>query len=231
MGINNYQSDYLTGEKYVLEHYLKNISKPLIIDIGAHIGDSAILVKTINSRSRVYSFEPNPSTYMELSRNSRKYRFHAYNFALGDKEGTMTLYDTANGYSSPFASVYKSVVETVHHTKTNKYKIKITTLDKFYENNLTGQSIDLLKIDVEGYEYKVLLGAKKLIGSGKVNLIQFEFNIMNRHSKIFFLDFEKLLKGYTLYRLLPHGLLPINSDSLLYSEIFMFQNILAIRKK
>lgn len=231
IGIDNYYDDYFSGEHYVLNKYIKNLNKPVIIDVGAHIGDSAILMKSINPNSKIYSFEPNPSTYIKLYKNAHKYNFYSYNLALGDKEVSASLYDTSNGNSSPFASVYKSVVESVHHTKANEYKIKITTLDKFYRNNLNGQSIDLLKIDVEGYEYKVILGATNTIKNKKVDLIQFEFNIMNRHSRTFFLDFQELLKDYSFYRLLPNGLLAINYDSLLHSEIFMFQNILAIRNK
>jgi hypothetical protein len=142
----------------------------------------------------------------------------------------MTLYDTANGISSPFASLYKSVVESVHHTGANEFKVSVIRLDDFYASKLKGKKIDLLKIDVEGYEMNVMKGAKKLIKSNKVKLIQFEFNIMNRHSRTFFLDFEALLSDYDLYRLLPHGLLQITSDSLLHSEIFLYQNILAMRK-
>lgn len=231
LGIDNYQNDHISGEKYVIEKFIKQADKPIIIDVGAHYGDSAILAKSLNSSAIIHSFEPNPSTFLLLKKNSKKYNFYAYSYGLGNKNGSIILYDLLSQKNSPYASTYKSIFKSVHHSEVSKYKAKIITLDSFCSSVLNGKTIDLLKIDVEGNEYNVLLGAKKMINSGNVKLIQFEFNIMNRHSRVFFLDFQELLKDYSLYRLLPTGLLPIDADSLLHSEIFMFQNILAIHKK
>lgn len=231
LGFDNYQNEDLSGEKYVLDRFIKGIKKPIIIDVGAHIGDSAILIKSINKTAEIHSFEPNPNTYKILVKNSKKYRFFAYHTALGENKATLAMYDTSVGGSSAFTSIYKNVVESEHHEKSKEFKVKVITLDDFYNKLLKGKNIDLLKIDVEGFEMSVFKGAKKLIASGNVRLIQFEFNIMNRHSRTFFLDFEKFLKNYTLYRLLPNGLIRISSDSILFSEIFLYQNILAIQKK
>lgn len=230
IGIDNYYDNHLSGEYYALFKSIKKVPNPLVIDVGAHIGDSAILAKSINPNAIIYSFEPNPRTYIKLKKNGRQYHFYPYNLALGSRKGSIVLYDTKNEGSSPFATVYKSVLKSVHHTESNKYIVKMTTLDQFYKQKLKTGIIDFLKIDVEGNELQVLQGATKLIKSGKIKIIQFEFNVMNRHSKTFFLDLENILTNYSLYRLLPSGLLPINSGSLLHSEIFLYQNILAIHK-
>ena len=52
-------------------------------------------------------------------------------------------------------------------------KVQIQTLDNLFLNEL--KSIDLLKIDTEGFEYEVLLGAKNLLENKKVNKIIIEF--------------------------------------------------------
>lgn len=230
LGIDNYYDDNLSGERYALVERIKDLKSPLVIDVGAHIGDSAILIRSINPNAQIFSFEPNPKTFKKLRQNSRKYHFYPFNLALGNREGSIVLYDAKNLGSSPFSTVYASILESVHHSAASKYVVKMTTLDKFYETYIKFDNIDFLKIDVEGNEFKVLEGAKKLIKNGKITCIQFEFNVMNRFSRTYFSDLENILKDYSLYRLLPSGMLPINSDSLLHSEIFLFQNILAIHK-
>ena len=54
---------------------------------------------------------------------------------------------------------------------TEKIKIDVIVLDEFFNQNKVSK-IDLLKIDTEGYEYKVLLGLKKNIKN--IHLIHFE---------------------------------------------------------
>lgn len=230
LGIDNYYDDNLSGERYALIEIIKKLKRPLVIDVGAHIGDSAMLILSINPSAQIFSFEPNPKTFKKLKQNSRKYHYYPFNLALGNREGSIFLYDAKNSGSSPFSTVYPSVIESIHHSTASKYTVKMTTLDKFYEKYIKSGNIDFLKIDVEGNELKVLEGAKILIKKGKITCIQFEFNAMNRFSRTFFIDLENILKNYNLYRLLPSGMLKINSDSLLNSEIFLFQNILAIHK-
>jgi len=89
--------------------------------------------------------------------------------------------------------------------------------------------IDFLKIDTEGNELAVLLGASNLLEHKKIGCIHFEFNEMNIISRVFFRDFRKTLCNYDLYRLLPNGLLPI-CDSPVLNELFAYQNVIALPK-
>jgi hypothetical protein len=87
--------------------------------------------------------------------------------------------------------------------------------------------IDFLKIDTEGHELAVLAGASRLLQESKIGYIQFEFNALNVFSRAFFRDFRAILGNYDLFRLLPRGLLPLD-DNVITTEIFAFQNILAV---
>src|SRR6185436_3522307 len=87
--------------------------------------------------------------------------------------------------------------------------------------------VDFLKIDTEGNELKVLKGAQSLLQKNAIRAIQFEFNEMNVVSRVFLRDFYDILAGYTFYRLLPDGLLPLGRYSA-RNEIFAFQNIFAV---
>lgn len=107
----------------------------------------------------------------------------------------------------------------------------LKTLDTL-ASELNHTHIDILKVDVEGFEYDVLLGSERLLSQNKINLIIFEFNQMNLLQKVTFLDFWKLLSPqYNIYRLLTHGLIKVAEYNSIESEIFAFQNIVAVNKK
>ena len=93
------------------------------------------------------------------------------------------------------------------------------------------KEVKFLKIDTEGNELNVLLGAKRLLKENRIETIQFEFNEMNVMSRVFFRDFLELMPDHTFYRLLPAGLLPIGKYSPLTNEIFAYQNVIATLAK
>ena len=90
--------------------------------------------------------------------------------------------------------------------------------------------IDLLKIDVEGFELEVLKGATQLLQNKRIAMVIFEFNSMNIASHASYTSFEKLLEGYDLYRLMPSAFYPLKGENFLFKEIFAYQNLLAIRR-
>ncbi|MFL9710433.1 FkbM family methyltransferase [Methylobacillus sp. Pita1] len=90
----------------------------------------------------------------------------------------MALYDYENNDGSSHASIFKDVIEEIHHAKAVEHIVNMITLDEFvikYKLN----NISLLKIDTEGNELNVLMSALESIRKRKVNAMQFEFNEMN----------------------------------------------------
>jgi hypothetical protein len=110
------------------------------------------------------------------------------------------------------------------------HEVDVTTLDAFIiEYNI--EHVDLLKIDTEGFEYSVMSGCLESIKNNKIKAIHFEFNSMNIISKVFMKDFIKILPQYSFYRVLPNGLLKVEQHNILLTEIFGFQNIVAINNQ
>jgi hypothetical protein len=89
----------------------------------------------------------------------------------------------------------------------------------------------LWKIDVEGHEIDVLMGANHMLKQNKINLITFEFGGCNIDTRSFFQDFYYFFKdrGMKLFRITPSSYLhPITS----YKEIdeqFRTTNFLAVK--
>lgn len=233
LGIYNYQNNGVSGERWFIKHILKCAGKNLIIfDVGANIGSYSkeILCNKVSVK-KIYAFEPHSATYKKLQKNAIDKLIQPVNLGLSDQIGTATLYDRDNSGGSSHASLSKTIFSDVHHVITESTQINLTTVDDFCKVNQI-DCIDLLKIDVEGFEINVLRGANEMLKNGSVRLIQFEFTQLNSSLGVFFKDFYELLDiNYDIYRLLPHGVEPIKIYNPTYHEIFGYSNFVCSLKK
>jgi hypothetical protein len=146
--------------------------------------------------------------------------------ALGQSQSSLTLYDYADADGSQHASLHETTITEFYDRSAIGTKVAVETLDEVSLREGV-QYIDFLKIDTEGHELAVLAGASRMLREHRIGHIQFEFNALHVFSRAFFRDFREILSDYTLYRLLPKGLLPLDSN-ITATEIFGFQNILAV---
>jgi len=228
----NYENDKVSGERYFIKKIfpqLINKKSPVFLDVGANVGDYTLSLLRTHSSAHIYTFEPHVSNFSVLKDNVFFPNVKHYNLAAGESKGELTLYDRADHKNgSSHASLYEGVISEIHKQNVLKFSVSVDTLDNFCESEKIDE-IELLKVDVEGNELAVLNGAKRMIENGKIRCIHFEFNEMNVVSRSFFRDFRKILKDYDLYRLLPSGLILLN-ESPIFTELFAYQNIIAIPK-
>ena len=232
LGVLNYRNGRASGEEHLVRRLLPKLVRsesPVFFDVGANVGDfSSSLLATFPS-AVVHAFEPHPTNFRRL--NSRAFaggRLKCHNMALGDKADRATLYDRADSDGSSHASLYAAVITEIHRQNVVSVDVQTNTLDAIAAQEGV-HFIDFLKIDTEGNELAVLLGATQLLQRDCIGCIQFEFNEMNVASRVFFRDIRRLLSNYDLFRMLPRGLLALGDDPL-STELFAYQNILAIRK-
>jgi FkbM family methyltransferase len=232
LGVLNYETEKLSGEDYFLHKLLPTIinkERPVLFDVGANVGDYSKSLREEYPNARIYAFEPHPRTFSYLKSNLASSNVKLYNIALGENPGEFVLYDRADQDGSQHASLFEAVISEIHKQNTTKFSVTVDTMDEFCRREEISE-IDFLKIDTEGNELQVLNGAKELITNMRLSIIQFEFNEMNVVSRVFLRDFRQLLRAYDVFRLLPQGLLPLDNSSV-WTEIFAYQNIVAIRKK
>lgn len=236
LGILNSEGPDITGENNFFKNILSKYDISVVFDIGANTGGYAQLVRDLLPQAAIYSFEPNPNIFNELSKSTKDSKIKIYQIGLSDIRGKAKLWDFADDAklkstqpTSTLSSVYKEVITKFHKQKPKSYEIKTDTIDNFC-NDKKIKRIDFLKVDTEGSEYEVLKGASAMLLKNNIKIIQFEFNEMNVYSRVFFKDFVDLLENYNLYRLLPYGLFPISNYQPKHHEIFAFQNIIAINK-
>ncbi len=228
IGVNNYHSRKESGEQYFLKYIFKNLEIRTVFDVGANVGDYTEEVLKINPSVRIFCFEPVGQTFKLLSKRfDSSINISVFNMGLSDRKSEAEIYDKSD-VGTTHASLYSDVI-AIKSSRVFKEKIKLSTLDAFVEE-VGCEDIDLLKIDTEGNEYNVILGAQNALENNKIKVIHFEFNEMNIFSRIFFRDFFVLLNNYDIYRMLPTEFLPISYDKIVFNELFLFQNIVAFRK-
>ncbi len=230
IGIGNWQSADISGEKRFVSGIASRLDTPVVLDIGANVGNYSNLLKELSPRARIFAFEPHPLTFAKLQLSAQLNGYVAVNAACGSVVGKAKLFDHGNHETgTEHASMIKDVIESVHSDKSKAWDIDVTTIDDFVKvNGLV--HIDLLKIDVEGGEMNVLLGAAETMAAEMIDYIHFEFTEANTVSRVFMKDFYALLEDFDFYRMLPDGLGPMGSYFPLLSEIFAYQNVVAIRK-
>jgi FkbM family methyltransferase len=223
------QSVAHSGELAALKFAAKGFSsqRPIVIfDIGANDGDYIEVIRRVIARDdiQVYSFEPQRSSFLSLQANfGNDEKIHLRQLAVGKEKGTVELFFSDDGDST--ASLHPAGC----NANLRSEKVEMTTVDAICEESAI-ESIDFLKIDTEGHEVDVLLGARSMIEAGRVSVIQFEFGDTFLHTGYYFQDiFEMLAPRYTIYRILRSGLFEVSR----YThdlEIYKIANFLCIRK-
>lgn len=228
LGVLNYKSPRASGEYSFLKKYISPITSPVVIDVGANVGGYSKLLRSLNSSAIIHAFEPHPKTFSVLLKEFGDTEgIYLNNSAVGHEPGVLTLYDYSVNDGSEHASLYKEVIESIHKSDVIEHRVQVVTVSEYCD--LVGiDHIDLLKIDTEGHELAVILGAAPIISERRVRIIHFEFNEMNVISRTFLRDFISALPNYKLYRLLPGGMLSLMGCSAFHSEIFAYQNIVAL---
>jgi FkbM family methyltransferase len=157
-----YEEDY---EKETF-NYFNACIKPdqTIMDIGAHIGlFSVFFSKKLNGTGKVICFEPTPSTFEILKQTVAFNHLNnciAENAAIAEKNGTLRFNLTSEDGEGSNAN---SLVETDHSV--NATEVNVFSIDDYRRTHKL--KIDLLKIDVEGYELNALIGAKETFENDK----------------------------------------------------------------
>lgn len=125
----------------------------IVFDIGAHVGFYTLLSsKLVGKQGRVFSFEPLPRNLLYLKRHVEMNKCRNVTIievAVSDKDGILQF---NNGNNSSVGRIVSN----------GDMKVKVISLDKQIEKN-NFPTPNIIKIDVEGEELKVLRGAQKLL--------------------------------------------------------------------
>ena len=162
-----YASD-LIHEKATTDLFKKIVKEgDTVVDLGANIGYFTLLAaKLVGPNGKVYSFEPEPKNYSYLKKNIELNNYSqatAINKAVSDKNGTTELFICLYDTGHHTINKYDGIEAYSHGRSTEKRPIKIETitLDEFFKGK--EDSIDMIKMDVEGAEALALRGMDNIL--------------------------------------------------------------------
>jgi FkbM family methyltransferase len=142
----------------------------IALDVGANIGGHALAYA--RAGARVFAFEPNPKTYSELCRNTKDTECICYNQAVGSQSGDVFIECDPE-------------FPKVSHICDHGERVRLTTLDELYgelRDSFDAKGVSVVKIDVEGFEPKVLIGAAKLISKFRAVIVcEVQYNTLIRN--------------------------------------------------
>ena len=180
--------------KFLKRNNISNLD--ILLDVGAHKGESIISFSKNLNIKKIYSFEASQISFKILSKKIKDIKFKfpemkiiIENIALGSSDKKIKIKHFNESSSSTINKInidsnyFKKKKKFLYGSEVSKYykefKIKQITLDNYLK--LKGiNKVDFIKIDTEGYEFEILNGLKKNIKHVKVILFEHHYHDMIR---------------------------------------------------
>jgi FkbM family methyltransferase len=140
------------------------INNPVVLDVGANVGQFGIDLRRNGYKGRIVSFEPISNLFHELEKNSLRHQpWAVINTALGLEAGSAEINVSSNsGLSSSFLEMHENHLESFPESRyVTKELVQVSTLDNQIETIGIDPEKILLKLDVQGFESLVLRGGAK----------------------------------------------------------------------
>lgn len=159
---------YKNHETEEIKYFRNHIKKGMcVVDVGANIGFYTLLFsKLVGEKGKVFAFEPEKLNFKFLKQDCAEMKnIVLNNIAIGNKSCKLKLY----------VSRLMNVDHLTYKTKDKRksYFVECVRLDDYFSKN---EKIDLIKIDTQGFEYRVLIGMKSIIKRSKNIMIVCEFS-------------------------------------------------------
>jgi len=179
------------------------------VDAGANIGIySQFLARCVGPAGAVYSFEPAPEHFERLRAAARGFpNMHILQAAVGERSGRSELYlsDTLNVDHRAYVS---------HKVTRRTVQIEMVALDDYFS---PGQRVDLIKMDIQGYELHALRGAGRVLADNpdiKLLLELWPYGLKQAGTNWIDLIDAITSRGMTVSEVTRHGLVPLRSNSI-----------------
>lgn len=203
--------------------YVSSLNIKTVIDVGAHTGEFARMIKTVLPEAAIFSFEPLRAEFESLRRQMQNGAgFMAFNCAVGDRDETVEIHRSSYAQSSSIrqmAQLHKDAFPaSAGHTVE---MVEVKRLDDVLRDFELKREI-LIKIDVQGYEDKVIAGATETIDKAKAIIVEVSFRELYEGQPLFETVFGLLSgRGFKYFGNLYQLLSPIDSAPLQADALFV----------
>jgi FkbM family methyltransferase len=206
------------GEEWLVERIAPRVNR--FIDIGANVGMWSAMMSEANPGAEGVAVEPGAEALQAL-RSRLAGRVEIVDAAVADSPGMMSLFE------QPSASEHSSLVWRPEGTTGIERGVAVTTVDELM-SRLQWPQVDLLKIDTEGFDGRVLEGATNALAERRLGIIQFEYNIQwaLAGSTLGSVLDRLRANGYEVFALRAHSLAEFDYPVL--GEFFRYSNFVAV---
>lgn len=205
--------------------WLHELDIKTVLDVGGNIGRFSKTIEHLLPEARIIAFEPLPSCFAqmnELMESCSKYQ--GLNIGLGDEETTIEMAQNAHSPSSSFLELddmHKSAFP--YATKSGTAQVRVRRLDDV-ANELKITPNTMIKVDVQGFEDKVIAGGLKTFSDAKVLLLELSFQHLYQGQPLFDDVYSTLRDlGFAFHGGLnlmqhPQSGLPLDADCIFVNE-------------
>jgi FkbM family methyltransferase len=197
------------------EWYLRELGKPAgglkcVFDVGANVGDWLLLCQRYSPGATIHAFEIAPPTFEKLRKNTGHLANVIFNpVGLSERNEEIEIFysEEHDGVTSAFKDNLGEDLrmQGIKPLQPRSIRAKVIRGDDYVKQHGI-ETIDVLKIDVEGMEESVLNGFQDTFARRGIRLVQFEYNTTNIVSKFLLRDAHHFFArfGYRLGKLYPN---------------------------
>ena len=169
-----------------LNNWVDFKSERLVLDIGANIGQFSVTLASIFQKTKVWCFEPNPNAFQLLTKNMAGFQIKCFNYGVG-VPGVLPFFFVP-GFSAKGSFVASNASINLGHVQTSEINVDVVALNDETINKFgIPHYYDLIKIDVESFEYEVL----NALSGVHAKYIYIEFSTGRAHAY----SFPNLIEG------------------------------------
>lgn len=200
----------ISGERFLIKSVVNSPrdSPCVVFDVGANVGEfsTEVLHRRGSGKLELHAFEPTNGAFAQLrAALAPRAGLYLNQCALGQRRGEVPIYFDAP--ASGLASLTRRNLSFRDMEMSHQETVRVRTLDD-YCDEMRVAGMDLLKIDVEGHELDVLLGAEMMLQKRAIRRVMWEFGGANLDTRTNFRDFWQVFGNYgfgKIYRLVPPG--------------------------
>lgn len=199
----------------------------LVLDIGANVGDWAAEARRAWPECSLICFEPSTLAASRLEqRFIQDPRVAVEKVAIASSEAQLPLYSNHEG--SALSSLRQRRLEHFDVEFDTVEHVAVTTVDAYLAAHQHLPDVDIMKVDVEGFEMEVLQGAANCLE--RITAVQFEWGEASTGSPVHWVDFWYFCRdrGLDVYRISPRGTTRVTRYHP-RDEVMTWTNYIAIR--
>lgn len=216
----NIGSDSVKAMKQLLADYTVHH----VVDGGAYQGDFSRQMAAVFPDATIHAFEPQKKSYELLCNTAKKIpRIKTYNCALSSSSGKSLLHTNIFPLTSSLADTSKEGLYYFqdYNQPDGAEEVEVISLSDFLLNEKV-PAVDILKLDLQGYELQALKGMAEFIDSVKLIFVEVQFLAIYQGTPLFS-EVEAYLrsKGFMFYQFFGLSRSP-KDGRLLYGDALFF---------